>query len=147
MSEDQNKKEVTVLYRNLTPEIASDIIKLNLSEEAEKTLYGYLTSGANSTGHWWTQLWADRVLYTEWSQETSKKIAAFQNCPKEATVVYTNAVFLKLLGENTSPEEMIEQGLKDLKRPFLRTGEKDMTMWLYAAPWKIRKMRSGVWKY
>lgn len=116
MSEDQNKKEVTVLYRNLTPEIASDIIKLNLSEEAEKTLYEYLTSGANSTGHWWAQLWADRVLYTEWSQETSKKIAAFQNCPKEATVVYTNAVFLKLLGENTSPEEMIEQGLKDLKR-------------------------------
>ncbi len=116
MSEEQNKKEVTVLYRNFTPEIASDIVKLNLSEEAEKMLYQYLTSGANTTGHWYTQLWADKVLYKEWSQETSRKIAAFQNCPKEAMVVYTDAVFLELFGKNPSPEEMIEQGLKDLKR-------------------------------
>lgn len=116
MSENQNKKEVTVLYRNFTPEIASDIIKLNLSEEAEKTLYGYLASGSDYAGNWWTRLWVDKTLYTEWSQETSKKIAAFQNCPKEAMVVYTDAAFLKLLGKSPSPEEMIEQGLKDLKR-------------------------------
>ena len=116
MSEDQNKKEVTVLYRNLTPEIASDIIKLHLSEEAEKTQYGYLTSGANYTGHWWTELWVDKTHDEEWLRNASRKISAFKAHPKEATEVYINKDFCELWGTIPSPEQMIAQAEDDLKR-------------------------------
>lgn len=115
MSEEQNKKEVTVLYRNFTPEIASDIIKLNLSEEAEKMLYGYLTSGANSTGHWWTQLWADKVRREEQFKIATRKIYAFKKHPKAAMKIYTNKYYCRILGLELTPKQMIEQEKDDLK--------------------------------
>lgn len=116
MSEEQSKKEVTVLYRNFTPEIASDIIKLNLSEEAEKTLNSYLRSGDNYTGHWWTELWVNRTLYNEWMREATRKIDAFQNHPKEALEIYTNKAYCDRLGIDVYPEKIIEQAREDLKR-------------------------------
>lgn len=115
MSEEQGKKEVTVLYRNFTPEIASDIVKLNLSEEAEKMLYQYLTSGANSSGHWWTQLWIDKVQREEQFKIATRKIYAFKEHPKAAMKIYTNKYYCRILGLELTPKQMIKQEENDLK--------------------------------